>query len=217
MDTKNYILLGPPGSGKSTQADFFKKKLGVTHVDMGASLREIAEEESPLGKEVYQTIYVKKALASDAVVRQALGRALAKADPKKGIILDGAPRRESQIAEVISILSEYGRTIDRVIFIDLPKEESIGRISRRFSCEQCKEKFILGVHPEDHMEPCFKCGGKIVQRKDDTPAGVENRWRIFIEDTRPVIDHFEKLGKLLHADGTLPAEKIFQQIEACIA
>lgn len=214
---KNYILLGPPGSGKSTQADFFKSQLAVTHIDVGGELRAIASEDSPLGKEVYQTIYVKKELASDEIVKQALGRALAKADPKKGIVLDGAPRRESQIGEVRDILAEYGRSIDGVIFIDLPKEVSIDRISRRFNCEQCGEKFIRGMHPEDHAEPCFKCGGKLVQRKDDTPAGVENRWRIFHEDTEPVIRHFEKEGKLLHVDGTKPAGEIFQQIERGMA
>lgn len=214
MDTKNYILLGPPGSGKSTQADFFKEKLQLSHIDVGGELRLIASEESPLGKEVYQTIYVKKELASDEVVKQALGRALAKADPTKGIVLDGAPRRESQIQEVIDILAEYGRGIDGVIFIDLPKEVSIDRISRRFNCEQCGEKFIRGMHPEDYAEPCYKCGGKLVQRKDDTPAGVENRWRIFHEDTEPVIRHFDGEGKLIRVDGTQPAEEIFQQIEA---
>lgn len=213
MDIKNYILLGPPGSGKSTQADFFKARLQLTHIDVGGELRLIASEDSPLGREVSQTIYVKKELASDEIVKQALGRALAKADPKQGIVLDGAPRRESQIGEVIEILAEYGRTIDWVVFIDLPKDASIDRISRRFSCEQCGEKFVLGIHPEDHADPCFKCGGTLTQRKDDTPVGVETRWRIFHEDTEPVIRHFEKEGKLLHVDGTLPAEDIFQQIE----
>lgn len=211
---KNYILLGPPGSGKSTQADFFKERLGLSHIDMGGELRSIASEESPLGKEMYQTIYVKKELASDEVVKQALGRALAKADPKRGIVIDGAPRRESQIREVIDILAEYGRDIDGVVFIDLPKEVSIDRISRRFNCEQCGEKFIRGVHPEDHAESCFKCGGTLVQRKDDTPVGVENRWRIFHEDTEPVIRYFEKEGKLLRVDGRLPAGEIFKRIEA---
>lgn len=216
MERKNYILLGPPGSGKSTQADFFKAKLQLTHIDVGSELRMIAGEDSPLGREVYQTIYVRKELTSDAVVKQALSRALAKADPKRGIVLDGAPRRESQIEEVIDILAEYGRTIDQVVFIDLPKDASIDRISRRFSCEQCGEKFVLGIHPEDHADPCFKCGGALTQRRDDTPAGVETRWRIFHEDTEPVIRHFEQEGKLLHVDGTLPAEAIFQQIETGI-
>lgn len=214
MERKNYILLGPPGSGKSTQADFFKSRLQVTHIDVGGELRLIASEDSPLGRDVYQTIYVKKELASDEIVKQALGRALAKADPQQGIVLDGAPRRESQISEVTEILLEYGRTIDGVVFIDLPQEISIDRISRRFNCEQCGEKFIRGIHPEDHADPCFKCGGKLVQRKDDTPAGVENRWRIFHEDTEPVIRHFDALGTLVRVDGTRPAEEIFQQIEA---
>ena len=216
MDMKNYILLGPPGSGKSTQADFFKSRLQLTHIDVGGELRLIASEDSPLGREVYQTIYVAKELTSDEVVKQALGRALAKADPSKGIVLDGAPRRESQIDEVTAILGEYGRIIDSVVFIDLPKEVSIDRISRRFNCERCGEKFVRGMHPEDHAEPCFKCGGRLAQRKDDTPAGVENRWRIFHEDTEPVIRHFSEMGKLIRVDGTLPAEEIFQQIEAGI-
>jgi adenylate kinase len=191
--------------------------LHLTHIDVGGELRLIASEDSPLGREVSQTIYVKKELASDAVVKQALGRALAKADPKQGIVLDGAPRRESQIEEVTDILLEYGRTIGGVVFIDLPKEASIDRISRRFNCEQCGEKFVSGMHPEDHAEPCFKCGGKLVQRKDDTPAGVEKRWSVFTADTQPVIEHFDRMGKLIRVDGTLPAEEIFQQIEQGMA
>lgn len=212
MDKRNYILLGPPGSGKSTQAGFFKERLQLAHLDMGAELRAVASEDSDFGREVAHIIYEKKELVSDEIVERALRMALEKADPEKGIILDGAPRRESQIEEVIAVLKEFGREIDEVIFIDLPKEASIDRISRRFSCSQCGEKFILGLHPEDHAEPCYKCGGKLTQRKDDTPEGVETRWRIFHEETNPVIEYFSKQGKLLHVDGRLPAEGIFQAI-----
>lgn len=212
LSTKNYILLGPPGSGKSTQADFFRNRLSLTHIDVGAELRKIAAEDSPLGKEVAETIYERKELASDKIVEQALHRALSAADSAKGIVLDGAPRRESQIEEVLSVLREFGRDIDQVVFVDLPKEDSIDRISRRFSCERCGEKFILGIHPEDHSSPCYKCGGALTQRKDDTPSGVEKRWTIFHEETEPVIRYFSERGTLLRVDGRKPAEDIFETI-----
>ncbi len=212
MTKKNYILLGPPGSGKSTQAQFFVDQFQKARIEMGAELRKIASHDSDLGREVKETMDVRHELVSDEIIQEVLRLAFAGVPDDQGIILDGAPRRETQIEEVLSAFREHGREVERVIYIDLPKEVSIDRISRRFSCSQCGKKFVVGTDIENSETPCTVCGGKLVQRDDDTEEGIERRYQIFHDETRPVIEYFAKRGRLLWVRGEQTPEKIFQTI-----
>lgn len=206
-----YILLGPPGSGKSTQAEIFKRELGVVHIDIGSALRMAAAEPTPFGEKLSRIMNEEGGLVSDDIVRAVLDAELRKIAPNNSIIVDGAPRRKSQIDEVLAAFERYGKSLQKAIFIELSREESVARISKRFSCTVCGAKLILGKNFEaDGM--CPYCGGKVVQRDDDTPEGVRARWQVFHDETLPVLEYFEKNRKLIRVSGGNDPETIFHDI-----
>ncbi len=214
-NSKTYILLGPPGCGKSTQAEYFKTRFGAVHLDMGGALRRAAAEPTAIGKRLYEIINGEHALVPDGVMRAVLEEELGKVPEDALLIIDGTPRRESQIDDVVGALADFDRSIDKVIFIELSEADSVERISNRFSCAGCGAKLILG---KDFAAggTCPSCGGVVGQRADDTSEGVGERWRIFHEDTMPVLDFFAAHGKLIRVSGTEPAASISAKIDAAL-
>ncbi len=209
--TRTYILLGPPGSGKSTQAEYFKARYKAAHLDMGGALRRAAAEPTAIGQELYEIINKRNELVPDGVMRAVLEQELRNVPKDALLIIDGTPRRRSQIDPVVGALTASGRSIDKVVFIELSEEDSVERISNRFSCTDCGMKLILGKDFRSG-DVCPRCGGAVVQRTDDTPDGVRTRWRIFHEDTVPVLEFFAQQKKLVRVSGTESSEAIFAAI-----
>jgi adenylate kinase len=207
-----YILLGPPGSGKSTQADLFGREFGVAHIDIGASLRAAAGERTMFGDVLSEIINTRRELVPDNIIRSILENELRKVDPSRPVVIDGAPRCEHQIHLVLSVIHDSGRELRKVILIEVSEGESIARISKRFSCESCGRKLILWTDFRSVGDKCPSCGGAVTQRVDDTEAGVRERYRVFLEETLPVIAHFETQGELIRVSGDRSAEEIFAEI-----
>lgn len=210
--TDTYILLGSAGSGKSTQAELLKSSLHLVHIDIGSELRAVAAHDTDLGRRVNEFINVKHEFAPDDVVFAVLVDAVRSVPESVGLLIDGIPRRESQIQKVLDVLKESGRTLNSVIFIDVPATVSVDRISKRYACQACKRTYILGKNLIDSAAPCRYCGGKIAQRPDDTEEGVRKRHQIFHEETLPVVKYFEGTKQLLHVDGDLETYKVFKYI-----
>lgn len=210
---KNYVLLGPPGSGKSTQAKLLKIKHDLAHIEIGSELRRLAESDTELGRTVHEIINIRKELVPDGLIDDVLGQVLKTIPHLIGVLLDGAPRKLSQIKEVEHAFSLHDRVIDRIIFLDISEQVAIERISTRWLCQECKAPYIGSREIIENLGPCSVCGGALSQRTDDTPEGVAKRYQVFTDETRPVIEHYEKKNKLIRINAELDPEEIASLIE----
>lgn len=207
----NLIIFGPQGSGKGTQADLLSEKYNLAHIETGQIFREISREETALGKNV-KDILNRKEMISDELTAEVLREKLRVVPIDVGIIIDSAPRTAGQVEPIEQMLAELRRPIDKAIYITLPYDESVARITKRYACTVCYRHFVIGKHITGHEEPCPTCGGPIMQRPDDTPEGVAKRLRTFYEVTIPVIDEYRERGMLIEVDGSQSVEKVFADI-----
>ncbi|EKE25039.1 MAG: hypothetical protein ACD_5C00316G0002 [uncultured bacterium] len=207
----NIIIFGPQGSGKGTQADLLSEKYNLEHIETGQIFREIGRENSELGKKI-KDLNDRKEMIPDDVTVEVLREKLKVVPIDMGIILDSAPRTAGQVEPIEQMLAELRRPIDKAIYISLPYEESIARITKRYACTVCYRHFVLGLHIHETEEPCPTCGGPIMQRADDTPDGVTKRLKTFYEITIPVVDEYRERGMLIEVDGNQSKEKVFEDI-----
>lgn len=207
----NIIILGPQGSGKGTQAEKLAEKFGLEHIDMGKFLREVAKQDTPLGREIYQIQNVTKTLVPSRVLKEVLHLKINSLPREQGVIFEGVPRTVDQQKYLEEALQESGRKIDAVIFINISQEESIRRISKRWTCKK-GHPLILGIDVKGRKDKCPIDGSEIFQRIDDTPEGVKKRLQVYQEETMPVIENFGGRGLLIEADGMPEPEKVFENI-----
>lgn len=208
----NIIIFGPQGSGKGTQAELLAAKYNLAHIETGQIFREIGREKSELGKKVSEIINVRKELIPDDMTAEIIGHYMEKVPNDTGIILDSAPRTVGQIKPFEKMLKTLGRNIDKAIYISLPYEDSVARITKRYTCMLCYRNFILGKDIQDSHEPCPTCSGPVMQREDDTPEGVTKRLNTFYKITIPVVEYYREKGLLAEIDGNQSREEVFEDI-----
>lgn len=206
------ILLGPPGSGKSTQADFLVRELNAVHVDIGLALRKTAEMHTPLGERVADIMNRRNELVPDDIVEEVLSGALASVPSEKLVVVDGAPRCSTQIGIIDGILQTFERKVNLAVYVALSQEESVRRISRRWMCPQCNRPFVSGVDFREGNALCPSCHILLSRRKDDTEEGVRKRFQVFALNTLPVVEHYRRTGALLEVDGTKDPIALFGDI-----
>jgi adenylate kinase len=208
----NLIVLGPQGSGKGTQAEKLAEKFGLEHIEMGKFLREVAKTSTDLGKEIHEIINIQGKLVDEKILKKVLHIKLADLPREQGIVFDGVPRRRDQLEYFEEAMKEFGRKIDAVINIDIPEEESIKRISKRWICKKNQHVLIMGADIESKDDKCPICGSEVNQRIDDTPERIKTRLGIYRKDTKGVVDHYEKKGLLIEIDGTPSIEEVQKSI-----
>lgn len=207
----NLILLGPPGAGKGTQAQFIVTRYGVPQISTGDMLRSAVKAQSELGLKA-KAIMESGGLVSDQIVLALVRERLASADCAAGFILDGFPRTMAQAHELSSILDAMGRSIDHVISLDVENEEIVQRLSGRRTCPACGKGFHIVFAAPRIEGVCDSCGEILVQRNDDKRETILNRLSVYDEQTAPLKRFYAEGGLLRSVDGTLSIDEIQQQI-----
>jgi len=202
------ILLGPPGSGKGTQAEKLNDDLGLIRLSTGDMLREAVRDKTEMGL-MAKEFMDKGALVPDDVVIGLMKEKIMSL--KEGFVLDGFPRTVQQA----DALSEFV-DIDHVINLDVDDEELVRRMSSRRSCPECNVVYHLIHKPPMKDGVCDKCGSGLYHRSDDTEETVRNRLKVYRDNTFPLIEYYSKKGKLVNIDGKGDIAQIYREIEASL-
>lgn len=202
------ILLGPPGSGKGTQAVEIAKKLSLPHISTGDLFRENIQNNTALGQKAKS--YIDKGnLVPDEIVLDMLFDRLNKNDCKKGYILDGFPRTLAQ-AEA---LEPKLKTVHYItINLDVKDDVLVDRISKRLICKECKTPYHEINMPPKVPGICDKCGGKLYHRDDDNAEVVKSRLDVYHKQSEPLIEYYKKQNHLVNVDASGKKEQIFKNI-----
>ena len=183
--------MGAPGAGKGTQAEILCKKLGIPTISTGNILRAAIKDGTPTGLKAKSYIDAG-ALVPDEVIIGIVDERLAQPDCAGGYILDGVPRTIAQ-AEA---LEKAGITFDAVVSIESSEEEILSRMTGRRVCEACGSSYNVVAVPPRREGVCDNCGGRLIQRKDDTPETVRERLKVYHTETEPLVDFYAQRGLL---------------------
>ncbi|UCG39624.1 MAG: adenylate kinase [bacterium] len=207
----DFILLGPPGAGKGTQAKLMIDKWSIPQISTGDILRAAVREGTSLGVEA-KGFMDRGELVPDRVVIGIIAERLKEKDARKGFILDGFPRTIPQAEALGTILQDLGRNIDHVISIEVDEEELVRRLTGRRMCKNCGESFHVVFNPPAREGVCDRCKGELYQRDDDKEETIRQRLAVYGQQTEPLIAYYSRTGNLRRIDGFSSIEDIFSRI-----
>ncbi len=203
----NVILLGAPGAGKGTQAVRIAAAMNIPHISTGDIFRKNIKEKTPVGLKAKS--YIDRGqLVPDEVVVEIVQQRIDEDDCKNGFLLDGFPRTIAQ-AEALDRLTN----IDSVINLEVDLDKLVDRITGRRVCEKCGESYHVSTKKDDI---CEKCGGKLIQRADDTEETVKSRLNVYKNETAPLINFYKNQGVLKNVDGMKSIEEVFEEISKAL-
>ncbi|WP_302176357.1 adenylate kinase [Limosilactobacillus ingluviei] len=209
----NLVLMGLPGAGKGTQAQYIVKDFDIPHISTGDIFRAAMKNETPMGLQAKQFID-KGELVPDEVTNGIVQERLAQDDGKDGFMLDGFPRNLAQAEALNAMLEADGKKLDAVINIHVDPEVLVDRLSGRYICKECGATYHKLYNQPKVEGTCDVCGSHdFYQRDDDKPATVKNRLAVNIKLNTPLIDFYEKQGCLYQIDGEQDIDKVYQAIK----
>ena len=211
VNTMKIIMLGAPGAGKGTQAKKISERYSIPHISTGDIFRANIKNGTELGKKAKE--YMDKGLlVPDELVVDLVVDRLSPADCEKGCVLDGFPRTIPQAEVLDEALTKLGEKIDYAINVDVPDENIVRRMSGRRACLKCGATYHIEHIPPKQEGICDSCGSELVLRDDDKPETVQNRLKVYHEQTQPLIDFYTARGVLKTVDGTVDMKEVFTAI-----
>jgi len=202
------VFMGPPGSGKGTQAQILKSRLKIPQLSTGDMLRAAISDGTELGKKA-KSYMDQGALVPDEVVVGLIGERTLKPDCQNGFILDGFPRTVEQAEALDQILEKAGNHIDQVIQFEVDRDSLVKRLSGRRTCKDCGEIYHVETKPLAKDGICNVCDGtNIVHRKDDHPDVIQNRLDVYENETKPVLSFYMQSERLKTVDASLSPEAV---------
>jgi adenylate kinase len=205
------ILLGPPGSGKGTQANLLQDKFNIPKISTGDILRAAVEDDTELGKQA-KKFMDKGELVPDEVVISLIKERIVEPDCEAGYILDGFPRTIVQAEKLGETLAVMGQDIDSAIDLEVDPEELLVRLTGRRTCKNCGTMFHQTSLPPKVDGVCDECGGELYQRPDDNKETIVKRLKIYEKETAPLKEFYKKRGKLKTIQGYGGMDKIFSEL-----
>jgi adenylate kinase len=205
------IMLGAPGAGKGTQADILSRELDLPHIASGDLFRQAVEEKTEVGL-LAKSYMDKGELVPDEITIKMILERVNQPDCTSGCLLDGFPRTLHQAKVLDEALREQGKSIDKAVYIEVPNEELVKRLSGRWLCRTCQAPYHIISSPPRTPGKCDKCGGELYQRSDDREETVKERLNIFFAQTVPILDYYKKQNKLIRVNGNLGMRGVTREI-----
>ena len=205
------ILLGPPGAGKGTQAEYIVEKYGIPHISTGDIFRKNIKEGTELGKRA-KAFMDKGELVPDSLVVELVADRLTQEDCKEGFLLDGFPRTVVQAEALDEILVKMSVALNAVVNIIVNPEVLVSRAVGRRICKNCGATYHILNNKPSVEGVCDKCGGELYQRSDDVEETVQNRISVYMNETMPLISYYGAQGKLVDIQGEQNINDVFSDI-----
>ena len=205
------VLVGPPGAGKGTQAQFIAEHADVPKISTGDIFRANVSAGTPLGVQA-KAFMDRGDLVPDDVTIEMVRNRLAEPDALQGFLLDGFPRTVPQAETLDDILRETAQTkLDVVLELVVDDDEVIRRLSGRRTCRSCNHIWHVDFDPPEKPGVCDLDGGELFQREDDKPETIANRLEVYAESTAPLVAYYAGRGLLVGIDATGPVDDITQR------
>lgn len=205
------IMLGAPGAGKGTQAKKIADLCKVPHISTGDIFRANIKQGTELGKKA-KTYMDAGELVPDELVCNLVVDRIQQDDCTEGFILDGFPRTIPQAEALTNALNAIEQKMEYALNIDVPDENIIHRMAGRRACVGCGATYHVEFNPPKAADVCDVCGEELILRDDDKPETVTNRLNVYHEQTKPLIDYYDKQGIVHTIDGTQTMEQVFSDI-----
>ena len=207
-----FLFMGIQGAGKGTQANRLSQTLNIPHISTGDIFRAVIKQESDLGEELRRVLDSGE-LVSDELTSRMVEERISEADAQDGFILDGYPRNNVQADQLATMLEKRNRQLSSVFFFDLPEDEAVARLEPRRVCTADNAHIYHLVHnPPQQEDICDIDGAPLQQRSDDQPEAIKKRVSDYINQTMPLLQHYEGQIPVHRIDATQSIEAVSQEV-----